>query len=162
MGRIYTVGWTGTVTNSGGNVDLWEFTPADDKPIRLRGFRLGQTSEVGDAAEEGLSLTVIHLGATVTSGSGGSAPTPTPVDTGVNVAAGFTVEINNTTVASSSGTATTVEELAWNNRQSPLEVWYPDRDFCPTVRQAAALVIRQNTTAADDYTFAGTAWIEEE
>lgn len=119
MGRIYTVPWTGTVTNTGGNADLWEITPADDKPCRLRGVRLGQTSEVGDTAEEGLSISVIHLAATVTSGSGGGSTSVTPVavDASVNVAAGFTAKVNSTTVATSSGTSTTVEELAWNERQ---------------------------------------------
>lgn len=160
--RIYTVPFTATVANSGGNADLWELTPADDKPIRLRGFRLGQTSEVADAAEEGLSISIIHLGATVTSGSDGSSVTPVAVDVSVNVAAGFAAEVNNATVATTSGTATTIEELAWNIRMSPLEVWYPDRDFCPTARQASALVIRLNTTVADDVTFCGTAWVEEE
>jgi hypothetical protein len=162
MGRIYTVPFaSATVTNAGGNTDLWELTPADDKPIKLRGFILGQTSEVADAAEEAINVSVIHLGATVTSGNGG-AVTPAPVDTGVNVAAGFTAETNGATVATTSGTATTVYEYCWNLRNSPLEIWYPDDRFCPVARQAAALVIRMNTTLADDITFSGTAIVEEE
>jgi hypothetical protein len=161
MGRIYTVPYTGAITNAGANADLWEIIPADDKPVSIRGFRLGQTSEVGDAAEEGLSISIIHLGATVTSGNG-TTVTPVPVDVGINVAAGFTAEANGATVATSSGTSTIVEELAWNNRQSPLEVWYPDERFAPKARQASALVIRLNTTPADDFTFAGTLWVEED
>jgi hypothetical protein len=161
MGRIYTVPWTGTITNAGGNADLWLVTPADDKPVRIRGIRLGQISEVADAQEEGLSLSIIHLAATVTPGSGGGAVTPVPTDVGVNVAAGFTARTNDTTVATSSGTATIVEELAWNERQSPLEIWYPDVDFAATARQAAALALRMNTTPADDLTFCGTLWVEE-
>lgn len=152
---------SGTVTNSGGNADLWELTPADDKPIRLRGFILGQTSEVADAAEEGLNISVIHLPATVTSGNGSSV-TPAAVDAGVNVAAGFSAETNGATVATTSGTATTIYEFCWNIRSSPYEVWFPDERFCPMARQAAALVIRLNTTVADDITFAGTAIVEEE
>lgn len=162
MGRIYTVPFaSGTVTNTGGNADLWELTPADDKPIHIVGIRLGQSSEVADAAEEALNISIIHLGATVTSGNGSSV-TPVAVDAGVNVAAGFTAEINGATVATTSGTATTVEELIWNIRNSPLEIWYPDIRFAPTARQATALVIRLNTTVADDITFAGTVWIEED
>lgn len=162
MGRIYTVPFaSGTVTNAGGNADLWELTPADDKPIKLRGFILGQTSEVGDAAEEGVNISVIHLAATVTSGNGSSV-TPVPVDVGVNAAAGFTAEINGSTVATTSTTATTVYEFCWNQRSSPYEVWFPDDRFCPVARQGSALVIRMNTTVADDITFAGTAIVEEE
>lgn len=162
MGRIYLVPFSsGTVTNSGGNADLWELTPADDKPITLRGFILGQTSEVQDAAEEAVNISVIHLGATVTSGDGTSV-TPVPVDTGVNVAAGFSAEKNGASVATTSGTATTLYEYCWNMRNSPYEVWYPAKEFAPVARQAAALVIRLNTTVADDITFAGTAIVEEE
>jgi hypothetical protein len=161
MARIYTVTYTGTLTNAGGNADLFELTPADDKPIRLRGFSLAQSTEVGDTAEESLGLQVIHLAATVTTGNGTSV-TPTPVDTGVNVAAGFAAEANGATVATSSGTTTVLEDLAWNIRQSPFERWYPERDFCPTVRQAAALVVRCTSTPADDITIHITAWVEEE
>jgi len=162
MGRIYTVPFvSGTVTNAGGNADLWEITPADDKPIHIVGIRLGQTSEVADAAEEGVNIDIIHLGATVTSGNG-TGVTPVPVDPGVNVAAGFAAEINGTTVATTSGTATTIESIAWNIRNSPCEIWYPDIRFAPTARQASALVVRLNTTVADDITFAGTLWVEED
>lgn len=162
MGRIYTVPFaSGTVTNAGGNADLWELTPADDKPIHIVGIRLGQTSEVADAAEEAVNISIIHLGATVTSGNG-SAVTPVPVDVQVAAAAGFAAEINGATVATSSGTSTVVEELCWNLRNSPMEIWYPDPRFAPTARQATALVIRLNTTVADDITFAGTVWVEED
>lgn len=161
MSRIYTVSWQGTVTNAGGDADLWEFLPADDKPIKLRGLKLGQTSEVGDTAEEALRISIIRLPATVTSGSGGSAPTPAPLDS-ADAAAGFTAETNNTTVATTSGTAVTLEELAWNERNSPFETWWPDPMFAPKVKQGEGLVIRMQTTPADDFSFCGTAYLEEE
>jgi hypothetical protein len=56
----------------------------------------------------------------------------------------------------------TIEELAWNIRNSPCEIWYPDSRFAPTARQAAGLVVRLNTTVADDITFAGCLWVEED
>jgi hypothetical protein len=161
MGRIYTVPYTGTLTNAGGNADLFELTPTDDKPIHLRGLILGQTSEVGDATEEAISISIIHLGATVSTGNG-TAVTPVPVDVGVDVAAGFAAEANGATVATTSGTATTLAEFAWNLRASPYELWFPDERFAPTVRQAAALVVRCNTTVADDVTICVTAFVEED
>ena len=161
MGRIYAVPYTGTLTNAGGNADLFEFVPADDKPIHLRGLILGQTSEVGDATEEAVSISIMHLAATFTS-SNGTAVTPVPVDVGVNVAAGFTAEANGATVATSSGTSTVVVEFAWNLRASPYELWFPDERFAPTCRQAAGLVVRCNTTVADDVVICCTAWIEED
>ena len=156
---MYTVPYSGTLTNAGGNADLFELTPADDKPIRLRGLVLGQTSEVADAAEEGLRVSIIHLGATVTSGDGTSV-TPVPLDPS-DAAAGFTSEANGATVATTSGTATTVEEAAWNIRMSPLERWWPDERFAPMARQGAAIVVRCQTTVADDISIAITAYVEE-
>lgn len=160
MSRRYTVPYSGTLTNAGGDADLFELTPADDKPIRLIGLILGQTSEVGDAAEEGLRISIIHLGATVTSGSGGSAVTPVPVDL-VDSAAGFAAEANNTTIATTSGTATTMYEFAWNIRITPMEMYWPDPMVAPLCRQAAALVVRCQTTVADDISIAITAIVEE-
>lgn len=161
MGRIYSVTHQGTIANASGDYDLLEIAPADDKPVKLRGFVLSQISEVGDTAEEGLRISVMRLPATVTSGSGGSTPTPAPMDS-ANVAAGFASETGNGTVATTSGSAVTLAEYGWNIRNSPYEVWYPDDEFCPKVKQGEALVIRQQTTAADDYTGCFTAWLEEE
>lgn len=161
MGRIYFVPYNGTVTNAGGDSDLVELLPADDKPIKLRAIILSQTSEVGDAAEEGLRISVMRLPATVTSGSGGSAVTPTPTDS-ADVAAGFAAECNNTTVATTSGSAVTLEELGWNIRNSPFEHWFPDDRFAPKAKQGEGLVVRMQTTPADDFTGCFTFIVEEE
>lgn len=161
MGRIYTVVMQGTVTAAGGDTDWLEILPADDKPIKLRGLLISQISEVGDTAEEGLRFSIMRLPATVTSGSGGSAPTPVPMDS-ADSAAGFAAEVNNTTVATTSGTAVTPVELAWNERNSPYEMWFPDDRFAPKAKQGEALVVRQQTTLADDMTACATFWIEEE
>ena len=160
MGRIYAVPWTATVTNAGGNADLWELLPADDKPIKLRGFCLGNVSEVGDAAEEGLQISIVRLGATVT-GSNGTSVTPVPMDS-ADAAAGFTAEYNVATVATTSGTTTIIEYLGWLNRNTPYERWYPDERFAPKAKQGEGLFIRLDTTVADDMTFCGCAWVEEE
>jgi hypothetical protein len=161
MGRIYSVSFSGTITNAGGDTDLLEIVPADDKPVKLRGFSLAQTSEVGDTAEEGLRVSIIRLPATLTSGSGGSAATPAPMDS-ADAAAGCTCEVNNTTVATTSSTAVVLAEYAWNIRISPMEIWFPDPAFAPKVKGAEGLVVRQQTTAADDYSGCFTFWLEEE
>jgi hypothetical protein len=160
MSRIYSVPWTATVTNAGGNADLWIFEPADDKPIKLRGLRFGQISEVADAAEEGVIVSIVHMAATVTNGNGTSV-TPVKVDT-ADSAAGFTSEYNGATVATTSGATTIMDYIAWNIRMSPYETWFPDAAFAPKAKQGEALIVRLDTTLADDITFAGTAWIEEE
>lgn len=160
MGRIYSIVYQGTITNAGGDVDLLELLPADDKPVKLRGLLLSQTSEVGDAAEEGLRISVARL-QTPTSGSGGSSVTPRAMDS-ADSAAGVAAECANTTVATDAGTTQMLVELAWNIRQSPYEMWFPDDRFCPKVKQGEALVVRQQTTAADDYSGCFTFWVEEE
>ncbi len=159
MARIYTLPYTGTLTLAGGDADLFEINPADDKPVRLRGLILAQTSEVADAAEESLRISIIRLPLTVTSGNG-TAVTPVAVDSHESAAA-FTAKVNGATVATTSGTAVTLEESAWNIRMSPLERWWPDEQFAPTVYQAEALVVRCQSTVADDITIAITAYVEE-
>jgi hypothetical protein len=76
-------------------------------------------------------------------------------------AAGFTAEANGATVATTSGSAAIVEESAWNIRISPMERWWPDDAFAPMAYQGEALVIRCQTTVADDVTIAITAYVEE-
>lgn len=160
MGDIYTIPFTATVTASGGNADLWEVTPAANLPCKIRGIRLGQTSEVGDAQEEGLRISILRMTATVTSGSGGSAGAPEHVAKSGQTP-GFSSETNNATVATTSGDTEIVEELSWNVRNSPFEIWYPDPAFAPAAIAGQALLVRMQTTPADDFTFAGTLWIEE-
>lgn len=159
MGRMYTVAHSGTLTNAGGDSDLFELTPADDKPIRLRRIRLSQISELGDAAEEGLRISIFRFPATVTSGSGGSTPTPVPCDD-AGSAAGFTAEVNNTTVATTSGSAALLESFGWNIRNTPFELyWEPEE--APIARQGSALIVRLESTPTDDITAQITAWVEE-
>ena len=157
---VYTVVLSGTLTAAGTDCDLLEITPADDKPCYLRGMVIGQTSELGDTAEESIRISIIRLPATFTSGSGGSAPTPQAVSE-LSAAAGFTAEVNNTTVATTSGTAVTLEEFAWNERATPMERWWPEDKYAPTVRGTSGLVVRNQTTVADDFSITCTFYIEE-
>ena len=161
MSSVFTVPYQGTLTNAGGDTDLFYFKPAADKPIRIRGFRLCNFSDWGDAQEEGVRISIIKLPATVTVGSGGSAVTPVDVDRRANTTAGFTARCNDTTVATTSGTAVTLEELAWNERNTPCEFRWLDEREMPVCYNAEAVVIRCQTTVADDVSIALTAFIEE-
>lgn len=161
MGRMYWVHYTGTLTNAGGNADLLEVLPADDKPVKLRGLVLGQISEVGDAAEEGLQVTIKRFPATVTSGSGGSSVTPTPVDS-ADVAFGGTVECNNSTIATTSGSGVNLGAFGWNIRNSPFEFWWPEDRHAPKAKQGEGLFVTCDTTAADDISITLKFLLEEE
>lgn len=162
MPRMYRVPYTGTYANATGDTDLLSLQPADDKPVRLVGWIIGQSSEIGDAAEENIRITLRHMTATFTVGSGGSAVTPVANRPGTNdiAAAGFTARCNDTTVATTSGTSTIMEELAWNERSSPWERWIPE-DMRPVALQGEAIVVRGETTVADDVTVELTFFVEE-
>jgi hypothetical protein len=156
---LFTVPFTATVTAAGGNADLWEVLPDNSLPCKIRGIRLGQTSEIGDAQEEGLRISILRMSATVTS-SNGTTGVPVGVDKHSQSPA-FTSKTNGTTIATTSGASETIEELSWNIRNSPFEIWYPDPAFAPRAIEGEGLFVRLQTTPADDFTFAGTLWVEE-
>ena len=162
MSRIYSIPFNGTITAAGTDTDIWSLQPADDKPIILRGFTLGQTSEISDTGEENLRITVKYLPATFTVGSGGSAVTAVapPYEPGGSVWS-FTARTNDTTVATSSGTVLIRDEFGWNVRNTPYERWYPDERFATYAAQATGIIIRCESTVTDDITFSGVAFVEE-
>lgn len=162
---MYTVSYVGTLTTAGGDSDLFNIAPADDKMCRLRGLVLSNYSEFGDAQEEALHLSIMRLPATVSNGSGGSSVTPVAIDSHA-AAMAFTARANDTTLASTTGTAVTLEEFAWNERITPLERWWMDDLISPIFYQGEALVVRLQTTPLpatplDDLTAALTVYIEE-
>lgn len=158
--RVFSIPFTATVTAAGTDTDLWEISPAANYPVILRRIMLGQISEVGDTAEEGLRLTVKRLRATVTSGSGGSAGAPEDLAR-ANQTPNLSAETNNSTVATTTGDTEVLDEIPWINRISPLEIWYPEAKFAPRVMNGEVLVVRLETTLADDMTFAGAIFVEE-
>jgi hypothetical protein len=162
MSRIYRVPYTGTLTAAGGDSDLLSIQPADDKPCRLAGWIIGQTTEVGDTAEESIRVTIRHMTATVTIGSGGSAVTPVANRPGTTdvAAAGFTARCNDTTVSTTSGTSTIMQEQAWNIRSSPWEFYVEDA-WRPMAVQGEVIIVRMESTLADDATVAMTFIVEE-
>jgi len=161
MPRMYRVPYTGTIANSTGDTDLVVIQPADDKPCRLVGWMIAQSSEIGDAQEESPRITLRHMTATVTV-TGGTSVTPVANRPGTTdiVAAAFTATCNCTTVSTTSGTSTIMEELAWNERSSPWERYIPE-ELRPAAIQGEALIVRLESTVADDLTGNLTFFVEE-
>lgn len=87
--------------------DLFQIKGAAGKTLRILRASVSCVDTTLPASQM-LRLRAQFLPATVTDGSGGSTATPQPVDPG-DAAASFTCKINNTTQATSSGTASTVE-----------------------------------------------------
>ena len=157
MGRMYTVVFSAVSLSAA--QDLFEISPADDKPCKIKGISLAQTgvADVGDAQEEMLKLDVIR--GHTTSGSGGGSYTPGPLNPS-DTAAGFAAEINNTTIAAS-GTTKTLHSSAWNVRGT-YDFWWPDETE-PTATQAnTTMVVRMATAPADAITVSGTLYVIEE
>ena len=140
--------------------DFFEITPADDKPVQIAGLCLsnvGGTADAGDAQEELWRWSIVRGHAT--SGSGGSAPTPQPVNSSIDTAAGFTAEVNNTTIASA-GTGVTLHADGWNIR-TPLQVWWPP-ECRPGASQAnTTIVVRLLSTPADAVSISGVLYVIE-
>ncbi len=110
--------------------DIFEITPAVDRPVVIYGLTMGQTTDLGDAAEEVLMIGVYR---DCTAGSGGTANTEYVYN---NAAVGVT----NTAATRSLGTASTggtlIDIIPWNIRV-PL-AWIPIPEMRPKFSNIAA------------------------
>lgn len=155
MGRLYTVHLAPAAATVA--LDLVELTPADDKPILIHGFRLYQTSDLGDAAEEIIGIAWVRGNAT--SGSGGNTSVALSPKNPNDAAAGCTAETGNTTAASA-GTAVTVYSTGWNVR-APLEVVFTPEQRIYATQAQTLLVCRMLAAPADSLTIGFSVDVEE-
>lgn len=154
MGRMYTVEFENVSVTA--QVDFFELTPADDKPLAIHGLLLSQSSDTGDAAEEFLRIRLIRGHAT--GGSGGAAATPQPLGPD-DTAAGFTAETNNTTIASV-GSPVNLLSHTFNIRTG-LEMFFTP-ETQPKVHQGqTTLVVRLMAAPTDALSMSGTLFVEE-
>lgn len=154
MGRVYSVIFENVSVTAA--QDFFEITPADDKPCAIHALFLDQISDVGDAAEEILRYEIIR--GHTSGGSGGTAPTPAPLQPNA-AAAGFTAEVNNTTIASA-GTTAILHAGAFNIRVGLALIFPPE--MRPLASQAnTTLVVRLMAAPADAVTISGTLYVEE-
>jgi len=162
-GRLYAFGFQGVALGlTGGDQELFYCKPAADKVCQIEGVYLsnvGGSADAGDAQEELARVEMIRLPATVTVGSGGSSvATPSPFLVN-DAAAGFTARVNDTTLATTSGTAVPIHSDGWNTRIP--YVWLPPPEHRPMVANAQAIVLRLVTALADDITCDGTMLVRE-
>lgn len=157
-GRIYTVVFENVSIAAA--QDLFQITPADDKPVSIIGLNLcnvGGVADAGDAAEELLRL-LIRRGHTTT-GSGGTTPTPRPVRRS-DPAAGFTAGVNNTTVAAD-GTTHDLHADGWNIR-IPSQLIFPPEMQHEASQADTTIVVRLVAGPADAVLCSGTLYVREE
>lgn len=153
MGRIYTANFGATAVSA--IQDIFEVVAPADAAVIIHEILLGQTSDVGDAAEEILRLQMT-FGHT-TSGSGGSALTARPHSLG-DAAFGGTVEANNTTQASA-GSPITRKELTFNIRVGLERVPIPEVRHI--ISPSARFVLELPAAPGDALTMGGSITLEE-
>jgi len=161
-GRIYVIEFEAqTISNAGGDRDLFYLAPADDKPIKVIGWDLSQFSDLGDAGEEVMRLRWIRGHSTV--GSGGSAVTASTVYRAnpTDPDPSFTARTNDTTIASA-GTTFNAYSGGYNIRVSPSPYFLPERLWMPCTQAQSSLVMRLMAGPTDDLTMSGSVWVMEE
>lgn len=157
MGRLYQVPIAFVAQTA--QIDVFELTAAAEKPCRIHEIYLANSTEIGDAQEEQLTLKLKRASGTVTSGSGGSAPTPVPIDPD-DAASGLTAEVNNTTkLVVGTGTITDERLFAWNVRQPFHQIFTPETR--PIIKGGEKKVLELTATPADSITMGGYALVEE-
>lgn len=153
--RVYTVSFTEVAVT--GAVDVFEITPADDKPCEVLGLFLYQSSDFGDAAAEIIPYRVIR--GFTSSGTGGVSTTPRPLQRG-DAAAGFTAETNNTGAATT-GTAVDLHAGAFNVAVGEA-LWLPEQCEWGVSQADTSLVVRLASAPVDSIDLSGTLYVREQ
>jgi hypothetical protein len=158
MPRKYTVEFEAQPwLTADGDIDIFEFTAATDKPIAVTGLTLKTTSETTEGQEEWLRIRAIRGHTTSGSGSPGTV-TPRPLSP-YDAAAGFTAEFLNDAIASA-GTPINLDSDAFQVRNG-YELWLPPEDWWWTSAGIGFLVVRGMAAPVDDVTMTGTCYVLE-
>jgi hypothetical protein len=159
VSRLYTVPIATPTSIAVATTDLFEVIPAANKPVRLHGINLFNTTDFGDAQDEVLDIRLVRGGTAITSGSGGAAVTPVPV-VASDGAAGFTAETFNTTAATFTTSTIVADTRGWQVRLEKEFYWTPESMHVISAANGG-FVIRLGSAPADAITIGGTLYIEE-
>lgn len=149
--------------------DLFSLELYQAVPVRFHSlFLYNVGADVGDAAEEMLRLQILWMGATFTGGTGGSTADPVAVEMqsgnpGRNTFT--TVEVNNTGLATTTGTTVPRGVGGWNIRMPFERIWTPETRPLFTYDADnggdAVAVVRLLSTPADAISMSGELTFEE-
>lgn len=153
MGMIYSVSFSSVAVTA--QQDFFEYTAPADAIAIIHMVELTQSTDVGDAQAEGLSI--LHKRGATVSGSGGTTPTPAPLEFGF-AAAGGVAKVNNTTKANT-GTIVTMRPGNWIIQSSYL--WLPTPEFRHVLSPSQRYTVELATTPADSITVTGEMIVEE-
>jgi hypothetical protein len=153
MARRYTVSFEAVTVTAA--QDLFQILGAASRVCRIIRVAVSEVSTTLATAQM-LELRCRFLPATVTNGSGGSTPTPRKTDPG-DAAATFTAFANNTTPATSNGTAVVIEENGCHI-YSGYDYAFPTP---PIVGPAEAFTFELLSTVTGTVKLSGTVLVEE-
>jgi len=148
MGRIYTASFTEVAVTA--QQDLFQIE-ANTVPAIIHSVMLSQTSDVGDAAAEGLSILIRRVTDAVTNDIAEGL-----MDAG-DAAANADLAVNETTELTT-GAATIIADT-WVLPMNYL--WLPPPEHRIVVEVGNAVTVNLNTTPADSITMSGTLIFEE-
>lgn len=148
MGRIYSASFTEVAVSA--QQDLFQIE-ANSVPAIIHAVFLSQTSDLGDAASEGLSILIRRVTDAVTNDIA-----EVTLDGG-DAAANADLAVNETTELVTG--ATTIHSEAWNIL-TPF-VYLPPPELRPIVQIGNVITVNLNTTPADSITMSGTLYFEE-
>lgn len=148
MGRIYSADFTEVAVTA--QQDLFQIE-ANTVPAIIHAVYLSQTTDVGDAAAENLSIIIQRVTDAVTNDIAEVA-----LDGG-DAAANADLAVNETTELTTG--ASIIHSEAWNIAM-PF-VYLPPPELRPVVQVGNAIVVNLNTTPADSITMSGTLYFEE-
>jgi hypothetical protein len=154
MRNVYAVRFTAVEVELA--VDLFEIVPADDIPLEVFGFFIGQSSDAGDAQAELVPYNVVR--GHTTSGEGGAAATIRALNAR-SPAASFTAETNNTTAAKA-GTEEVLHSDAFNVQVGE-KLWLPEGGCWRVDQGQSRLVVRLAGKPTDKLTMSGTLLVRE-
>jgi hypothetical protein len=154
--KLYSVPFAGVAVTA--QQDFFEVTAAAGKPLIIHSIEIEQSTEVGDAQEEGLSILLKRGTSATTSGTGGTQAITCPPVLSSDSAFGGTADINNTTKMTG-GTITTLRAWNWNVRIPFFKIFTPETR--PIVAGGERLTVELATTPADSITISGTMLVEE-
>jgi hypothetical protein len=153
MSRVYTAVFEAISVSAA--QDLFSLQPAANKLVEIHEVHI--TQDTGETSEQ-LVVRLRRLPATFTVGSGGAAVTPDPMSPG-DAAAGATVRRNDTTVATTSGTAATLRRQGDNVLNGWHWVFTPETR--PKVVNGQGFIVHLPTAPGAALTMSGELVFEE-
>lgn len=155
MVRMYTVTFKNTSISAA--QDLVALKGSTGKVCFVRRVWIYMNDTTLQTAQ-GLRLNCKYASATITLGSGGSAPTPRPLDAG-DAAASFTARVNDTTPATTSGSFVDIMPAGGHN-YAGLDYTWPTLEW-PVFGLNEGFVFELLSTVSGTCAFSGGATVGE-